>query len=62
MKYKLEEFKGSLEGMGMAPTFVKHSKEIMVSKCCKAEYKLGGDGVTHYWVCKSCNKACNLIL
>lgn len=33
----------------------------LVSLCCKAEMSVAGE-VTHYHVCKKCNKPCNMFL
>jgi hypothetical protein len=32
----------------------------MKSKCCNAKVKVGGKGMTHYYVCTKCNKPCDV--
>ncbi len=32
---------------------------IPMSDCCKAECTIGGEGLTHYFVCSKCLKACD---
>jgi hypothetical protein len=34
---------------------------MKLSKCCKSEVGVGGEGTTHYYVCDKCNKACDTI-
>lgn len=31
-----------------------------ISQCCGARVEVGGDGVTHFFVCYQCNKACDV--
>jgi len=33
--------------------------ENVVSSCCNAPVKVGGRGMTHYYVCDKCGKACD---
>lgn len=33
----------------------------IVSKCCFSDVKIGGEGLTHYYICSSCKKACDII-
>ena len=30
-----------------------------LSKCCNAKVKIGGEGLTHFYVCTKCNEACD---
>ncbi len=31
------------------------------SLCCSALVTVGGEGMTHYWVCLNCDKACDAV-
>jgi hypothetical protein len=31
-----------------------------ISKCCSAAVKVGGESTTHYFICNSCGKACDI--
>jgi hypothetical protein len=31
----------------------------ILSNCCQAPVKVGGEGITHYYVCTKCNKPCD---
>jgi hypothetical protein len=38
----------------------KYVGRIMKSNCCSASVRVGGEGVTHYYMCIQCGKACDL--
>ena len=31
------------------------------SKCCASSVTVGGKGMTHYYVCSTCKKACDVV-
>lgn len=32
---------------------------VCVSECCSADLRIGGEGLTHYYICTKCNNPCD---
>jgi hypothetical protein len=66
LKRMLKDFSDDIglefNGREIKNIILTNSSYFMKSKCCLADIKVGGDGTTHYHICKKCGNPCDVFI